>query len=83
MSQQDRQASAARFSRADAFALIAIGVFGVVTFLPWSYSSSFLGVGIIAWLMAASMVVMPAVGLVLALLEPEESNSEPQTHSSR
>ena len=54
--------------RGDQGYLIAVFVFAFVAFLPWSHRIRFSGMALFGWLMAALMVLSPAIALIQFLL---------------
>lgn len=61
-----------RIPRKDLALLGGIVVYVIVTFLPWTYSISIAGVGLIAWLMLGLMLLAPLAGLILTLLDKDD-----------
>ena len=50
--------------RGDRWYILALLVFAVVSFLPWTHTVEVAGMALFGWLMAALMVVAPAVALL-------------------
>ena len=61
---RERESNFFPMPRGDRWYILAILVFAVVSFLPWSHSIEVAGMALFGWLMAALMVVAPVVALL-------------------
>lgn len=60
-----------RMSGKDIGLLGVIGVYAVLTFLPWTHDLVVARVSLFAWLMFALMVLAPLAGLLVALSDKD------------
>ena len=65
--------------RGDRWYILAILLFAVVSFLPWSHSIQVAGMALFGWLMAALMVVAPVVALLRLRERPRTQNRQDTT----
>ena len=65
--------------RGDRWYILAILLFAVVSFLPWSHSIQVAGMALFGWLMAALMVVAPVVALLRLRERPRSQNRQDTT----
>ncbi len=65
--------------RGDRWYILAILLFAVVSFLPWSHSIQVAGMALFGWLMAALMVVAPVVALLRLRERPRPQNRQDTT----
>ncbi len=65
--------------RGDRWYILAILLFVVVSFLPWSHSIQVAGMALFGWLMAALMVVAPVVALLRLRERPRPQNRQDTT----
>ena len=65
--------------RGDRWYILAILVFALVSFLPWSHSIEVAGMALFGWLMAALMVVAPVVALLRLRERPRPQSSQETT----
>ena len=63
--------------RGDRWYVLAVLLFAVVSFLPWSHTVKVAGMALFGWLMAGLMVFAPAVALLrLRARAPRESRQD-------
>ena len=65
--------------RGDRWYILAILLFAVVSFLPWSHRIQVAGMALFGWLMAALMVVAPVVALLRLRERPRPQNRQDTT----
>ena len=65
--------------RGDRWYILAILLFAVVSFLPWSHSIQVAGMALFGWLMAILMVVAPVVALLRLRERPRPQNRQDTT----
>ncbi len=51
-------------SRGDLLFVVTLLLFALVSFLPWSRDAEWAGMAMLGWMMAALMVLSPAIALV-------------------
>jgi hypothetical protein len=61
--------------RADRWYLAIVVVFAFVSFLPWSRHLHFAGMALFGWLMAALMILSPAIALFLLFLSRKKTGA--------
>ena len=62
--------------RGDFWYLIAIIVFALISFLPWSRRIIISGMALFGWMMAALMIISPTLVLVRVILEKRKKAKE-------
>ena len=68
-------------SRGDLLFIIVLLIFAVVSFLPWSRESSWGGMAMLGWMMAALMVLSPAIALFRLRGQRHRSQSTDGEHA--
>jgi hypothetical protein len=65
-----------QMKRGDFWYLIVIITFAFISFLPWSRRIIISGMALFGWMMAALMVISPAIVLVRLILEKRKKAKE-------
>ena len=64
----------------DRWYLLAVLIFALVSFLPWTRHIQLAGMALFGWLMAALMVFSPAIALIRLLLHSRRSQETGGRH---